>query len=195
MSIFVLPEQDPKPEELWAANIGEDAATRQPPNRDALLWAEVDRLEVREEAARIVRHKRAGALGAPVPQVLRDFLAVKDEPARYRVEGLWPVGGRVVLAAQYKAGKTTMRDNLVRALVDDEPFLGTYAVQPFAGTVVLLDNELDPRMLRRWLRDQGIQSDDRWWSCRCADAWGPSTCSTPRCGPSGLPCYASTRPA
>lgn len=144
--------------EIAAARNGVDLEAHA---RAALLRLEVERLEVREDAARIVRHKRASALGAPVPQVLRDFLAVEDEPARYRVHDLWPVGGRVVLAAQYKAGKTTMRDNLIRSLVDEEPFLGAYPIEPFLGTVVLFDNELDPRMLRRWLREQGIAAEDR----------------------------------
>lgn len=86
---------------------------------------------------------------------LKDFLAIEDEPAAYRVDGLMPVGGRVVLAAQYKAGKSTLRDNLVRSLADGDPFLGRFGVEP--AQVVLIDNELDPRTLRRWLRDQAIE--------------------------------------
>ncbi len=130
-------------------------------DRDAFLRAEVERLELRDEAARIVRQKRAGALLEPSPMLLGDFLAVQDEPERYRVERLWPVGGRVVLAAQYKAGKTTLRDNLVRALADDELFLGRFEVNPPEGRMVVIDDELDERMLRRWLRDQGVRNTDR----------------------------------
>jgi hypothetical protein len=98
---------------------------------------------------------------APEVVLLPDFLAVADEPQAYRVAGLWPIGGRVLLAAQYKAGKTTLLDNLVRALVDDEPFLGRFDVEPIAGRVVIIDNELDERMLRRWLREQGIAHPER----------------------------------
>ena len=92
---------------------------------------------------------------------LDEFLAVEDEPEVHRVERLWPVGGRVVLAAQYKAGKTTLRDNLVRSLVDGGPFLGHFTVHPPEGRVVVIDDELDERMLRRWMRDQGIVNTDR----------------------------------
>ena len=123
--------------------------------------AEVCNLKAREEATRIVRKERAGALDQPSLVSLTDFLAVEDELAQYRVDGVWPVGGRVVLAAQYKAGKTTLRNNLLRSLVDGVSFLGEFRVEPFEGTVVLIDNELDERMLRRWLRDQGIKNTDR----------------------------------
>ncbi len=118
-------------------------------------------LRAREEAARIVRQERAGALAQPTLVRLTDFLAVEDEVARYRVDRVWPTGGRVVLAAQYKAGKTTLRNNLLRSLVDGDPFLAEFRVEPFEGSVVLIDDELDERMLRRWLREQGIRNTDR----------------------------------
>ena len=73
---------------------------------------------------------------------------------------MWPTGGRVILAAAWKAGKTTLLGNLIRALVDGQPFLGRYAVQP-VRRVVLIDDELDERTLRRWLREQGIVNTKR----------------------------------
>jgi hypothetical protein len=130
----------------------------------AAVAVEVERLRVRDAAARIVRLECAGALGALSETALislADFLAVADEPQRYRVEELWPVGGRVILAAAYKAGKTTLRDNLVRCLVDGDLFLGRFQVHAPAGRVVILDTELDVRMLRRWLREQRIVNTDR----------------------------------
>ena len=130
----------------------------------AAVTVEVERLRVRDAAARIVRLECAGALGALSETALvslADFLAVADEPQRYRVEELWPVGGRVILAAAYKAGKTTLRDNLVRCLVDGDLFLGRFQVHQPAGRVVVIDTELDQRMLRRWLRDQHIANTDR----------------------------------
>lgn len=117
---------------------------------------ELRKIRIREEAARRARKARAGTAPRPPITPLNEFLAVPDEPARYRVADLWPAGGRVVLAAQFKAGKTTMVGNLVRSLVDGTPFLGKYDVVPFTGRVVVLDDELDERMIRRWLRDQGI---------------------------------------
>lgn len=130
-------------------------------HQERLVAREVANLRARHQAAEIIRLERAGSLQRTVLVNLTDFLSVEDEPALYRVVGLWPVGGRVVLAAQYKAGKSTLRDNLVRALVDGTPFLERFPVQPFTGRVVVIDDELDERMLRRWLREQGIVNTDR----------------------------------
>lgn len=102
--------------------------------------------------------QQESAAAGPDFVLLDDFLAIEDEPTQWRIDGLWPVGGRVVAAAQFKAGKTTMRDNVVRALVDKEQFLGKFDVTPPEGRVVIIDNELDERMLRRWLRDQNISN-------------------------------------
>lgn len=118
---------------------------------------ELRKLRIREEAQRRARKARQGPTPRPPIVGLDTFLAIPDEPVAYRIDRLWPKGGRVVLAAQYKAGKTTMVGNLLRALVDSVPFLDTFAVEPFLGKVVLLDDELDEGMVRRWLREQGIQ--------------------------------------
>lgn len=91
----------------------------------------------------------------PTPVSLTDFLAEPDEDAEYRIEGLWPVGGRVMLAAQMKAGKTTMVNNLLRSLADGDRFLETFEVGK-VNRVTVIDNELDERMIRRWIRDQNI---------------------------------------
>ena len=93
---------------------------------------------------------------------LVDFLAQPDETERYRVDGLWPAEGRVLLAAAAKSGKTTMVvGNLIPALVDGRPFLGRFNVTPVTGRVVLLNMEVGPRTLRGWMRRAGIQATDR----------------------------------
>ncbi len=128
---------------------------------EGALLDEVRRLRLKDRAGRMLRQERAEARGERAPVLLADFLAVQDDPLLYRVEGLWPVGGRVVCSAQYKAGKTTLLDNLLRALVDGERFLGAFTTNAPPGRVVIIDNELDERMLRRWLRDQGIAHSER----------------------------------
>lgn len=87
---------------------------------------------------------------------LVEFLAVPDEPVAYRVEGLQPTGGRVVLAGPYKSGKSSIVGNYVRCCADGDDFLGKFPVLPVTSKILLIDNELDERTLRRWLRDQGI---------------------------------------
>jgi hypothetical protein len=63
-----------------------------------------------------------------------------------------------MLSAQYKAGKSTLTGNLIRALVDGEPFLGHFAVNTPASAVVLIDDEMSENTLRSWLRAQNIHN-------------------------------------
>lgn len=123
------------------------------------VQGELSKLLVREEArSRLLALKNASTLASITPPVsLTDFLAIPDEDAKYRIDELFPVGGRIMLSAQFKAGKTTLVGNLIRSLVDGDPFLGKFATEP-VGQVTLLDNELDQRTLRGWLRDQGIKN-------------------------------------
>lgn len=122
--------------------------------------AEARKLRAREEAHRIVRRERLDQGERPRIKIGTDFLAEPDPLTTYRIDRLWPSGGRILLVAQFKAGKSTTIANLIRSLVDAEPFLGRFTVTRQARRVVLIDNEIDEDMLRRWLRDQGIQRDD-----------------------------------
>ncbi|WGI34576.1 AAA family ATPase [Mycolicibacterium aubagnense] len=97
------------------------------------------------------------AVPPPDPVGLAALLAEPDEDAAYRIAEVWPTGGRVLLAAPYKAGKSTTVGNAIRSLVDGDPFLGRFDTAP-VDKVVLIDTELDRRNLRRWLRDQRIQN-------------------------------------
>ncbi|MCT2264487.1 AAA family ATPase [Dietzia cinnamea] len=112
------------------------------------------------EANRILAKEDADLLGAQFPEIvpLTEELKIPDSPVQYRVNGLWPVGGKVVLAAQYKAGKTTMVQNLARALADGTTFLG----HPVEGRrrVAVIDTEMDKDLLRRLYREQGIGNTD-----------------------------------
>ena len=116
---------------------------------------EAQRIRTREAARELVAAEKAGDIVYPSLTNLSKFLAEPDEPVTYLVDGLAPSGGRTVLAAQNKAGKTTLTANLVRALADNEPFLGQFSTAP-VRRILLLDNELSESMLRRWLRDQNI---------------------------------------
>ncbi|TSD98884.1 AAA family ATPase [Gordonia rubripertincta] len=110
--------------------------------------------------ARSLAAQREAAVVPPSPVTLADLLAQPDDAATYRIEGLWPTGGRVLLAAQYKSGKSTMVGNVLRTLVDGGRFLDRFDVAP-VGKVALIDTELDTRTLRRWLRDQRIENVER----------------------------------
>lgn len=92
---------------------------------------------------------------------LTEELALPDEPASYAVDELLPAGGNALLAAGFKAGKTTLLTNLVRAYADGVPFLGRYPVTPGVGRIAVFNYELSPGQYRRWLRETGIVNTDR----------------------------------
>ncbi|MDV7174226.1 AAA family ATPase [Gordonia amicalis] len=111
------------------------------------------------EVARKLAAQREAAVVPPAPTNLADLLAQPDDEAAYRVGELWPTGGRVLLAAQFKAGKSTLVGNVLRSLVDGDKFLDRFDVAP-VGKVALVDTELDMRTLRRWLREQAIDNTE-----------------------------------
>jgi hypothetical protein len=123
-----------------------------------------------EEMLRRERTKRAvkRALDAeerpltPMPPAmsLKERLGKTRPAVEYRIDQWFVVGGHVVLVAQYKAGKTTLVGNLVRSLVDGEPFLGVAKVKPVSN-LVILDFEMSEGQVEMWLRDQNIRNTDR----------------------------------
>jgi hypothetical protein len=138
-----------------------DDPYQDPPEPDpaAIFAEEVERearkIRVRDAAQRKVRTEQQRDVGDLDPISLDRFLAIPDEPINYRIAGLWPSGGRIVLAAQWKVGKTTLTGNVIRALADGALFLNRFQTQP--AEVTLLDFEMDPRKIRQWLRDQQIK--------------------------------------
>lgn len=97
------------------------------------------------------------AVAPPEPVGLDALLAEPEDAVAYRVDQVWPTGGRVLLSAQYKAGKTTMVGNMIRGLVDGDSFLGRFEVLPVAK-VAVIDTEMDRRQVQRMFRDQGIRN-------------------------------------
>jgi hypothetical protein len=114
-------------------------------------------LRVLDEAKDLLAREKRGPVPTPAGQGLEKWLAEPDDEMRYRIDDWFPVNGRVVLAAQFKAGKTTLIGNLLRSVVDGDPWLGRYGVTSIDGTAALLDFEMGEPMLKRWLRDQGIE--------------------------------------
>src|SRR5262249_45885098 len=113
-------------------------------------------LRVNQEARRRLDEENRPTFALPPIKCLTQLLSEPDAYTAHRIEGLAPLGGRVILSAQWKAGKSTVLGNLLRSLADRDPFLGRFAVNTPAGGVVLIDNELSEDTLRRWLRAQGI---------------------------------------
>lgn len=117
-------------------------------------------LVARQWAAEQFARQNGAQSPEPGSTSLADLLAEELEGEDWRISGLWPAGGKVLLAAPRKTGKTTLIGNLVRSLVDGDPFLSTeqFATEVSGRTVVILDFEMTRRQLQRWMRDQGIQN-------------------------------------
>lgn len=120
---------------------------------------ELEQLRIRAEARRRLAEEQGGEVAIAAPIRLSDFLAVDEPEPEYRVDALLPTGGNALLAAQHKAGKSTLVANLLRSLVDGDTFLDRHQVR--TASVALIDDELDPRTLRRWLAEQGIRDTDQ----------------------------------
>ncbi len=95
------------------------------------------------------------------PPNIKPLVALLEEPdlpTPYRIESLAPAGGRTLLAAQYKAGKSSTVGNLIRSLVDGERFLDKFHIVNTSESLVLIDTELSENTIRLWLRQQGIRT-------------------------------------
>lgn len=125
--------------------------------------AEISHADV-EQLLGLVEQQAEDSSRSHVPPflTLRERLARPMTPVQWVFDQLQPRGSRALLAAQYKAGKTTFIGNLARAWADhSEPLLGSFAVRPADGTFVVFDVEMSEGTLVQWYREQGIQNDDR----------------------------------
>ncbi|WP_033338895.1 ATP-binding protein [Catenuloplanes japonicus] len=150
-------------EASWAATLADDESddmreTLKAERYRAYLDDEVMRQRARRDARRLLDSEDGKTVEVPEPTLLTTLLDEEDETEAWRIQGVWPRGGHVLLAAGAKAGKTTTTGNTVRVLVDGAPFLGIYPVEPVRDeeTVAVLDFEMPRRGVKRWLADQGI---------------------------------------
>lgn len=116
------------------------------------------------EDARASQEARAHVAAATVIELppvtsLDDLLATPDDPVRMRIDQVWPSGGaKGSCAAAAGAGKTTLNGNLLRSLVDGDPFLGAFEVRETVSRIMVIDLEMTPAMITRWLRRQGVRN-------------------------------------
>jgi hypothetical protein len=116
---------------------------------------------VDRDAKRLLDAEERPPFVLPSLCTLRERLARERIDNRWRIEGWLPVDARVTLVAQFKAGKTTLVGNLLRSLLDGDPWLGSAAVLPIDGFAVLIDTEMAESQLDDWYRDQRIVHDNQ----------------------------------
>ena len=116
---------------------------------------EAHKLRVRQEAARVVRQEALGDQPAPDVASLAELLA-RPVDHRWRIDGLLPAGGRLLLSAQRKTGKTIATGNMARSLLTGEPFLGRFDVTKLDGRIVVLNYEVTGEQYAAWMDDIGV---------------------------------------
>jgi 5S rRNA maturation endonuclease (ribonuclease M5) len=126
-----------------------------------LVADELERLRIRRDAAHMLRAEERPKAEKAEWLPLGELLALPPQETSWRIEDWMPTDARIVLAAQRKAGKTTSVGNLMRSLVDGDPWLGIATAEPITGNVVLLDFEMSQSKLTEWLRDQKIGDPSR----------------------------------
>lgn len=150
-------------EQQAAAAVREpDKPAPEPTVYDRAVLRRAAELRIHEDAKALLAAEKAGQAPPLTGVSLADFLAQPDEDERYRVDGLWPAEGRVLLPAPAKAGKTTLVvGNLIPALIDGGDFLGRFQVQRVRRRIVLFNLEVGERTLRGWARKAGVAGSDR----------------------------------
>jgi hypothetical protein len=141
----------------------EDVAAVAAARREREIAAEMYRQGVLREARRRLDAETVAATWRTPPgqPSFADDLQLPDEAVEYRIAGLLPMGANAVLVAPFKAGKTTLCNNLIRALVDGEDFLGRFPIAAPNGRVAVWNYEVSEGQYRRWLRDIGLANPDR----------------------------------
>ena len=121
------------------------------------LKTAVAELVVRARAKEIFAETEQRKNPKPPPDMgdLAELLARPNTDA-WRVEGLVPAKGRLLLSAQRKTGKTTFGGNFARALLTGEPLLGRFATVKLTGRVVVLNYEVSGPTFARWMDDIGV---------------------------------------
>src|ERR1043166_6777083 len=157
--------EQPCPEPLSRPATSPTPASAAPqPDEDDVL-AILTRKRAEREATRRLQQEERPAVALPALMTLQQRFNRPPKPTRYRIDGWQPAGARVMMSAQFKAGKTTGRDNVVRSLADGDPWLGNAEVTPVSGRVTVIDNEMSESQAENWLQKQGIKNLDRVALC------------------------------
>jgi hypothetical protein len=132
-----------------------------PVDLERRVGQELLKLRVRRHAERALASEERGPFAEPEILTLRERLARPRTPTLYRIDRWQPPGSRVMLAAQFKAGKTTLIGNYIRCLADGDDWLGQDLVSATSGAIALLDFEMAVSQLDDWLQAQRIRRDDK----------------------------------
>lgn len=119
-----------------------------------------------EQARRLIAAEQTNVTELPAMTNLAQRLAGPRPEIRWRIEDMWPHGGRVNLVAAPKTGKTTMVLNIARALTEGGEFLGTYDTEPLPDndeqpTMVIFDFEMTEGQILDWYESHALEHPER----------------------------------
>lgn len=99
----------------------------------------------------------------PVWRTLTEQLQQPLQEQLYAIDQLLPLGGNALFAGRYKAGKTTINGQLLKAWADRVQFLGQFDVHPDdeRPNVTIFNYEMSEDQFQRWLAKVGIINTDR----------------------------------
>ncbi len=83
----------------------------------------------------------------------------RDPDPPFRIEGLLPAHGNLVVSAQNKTGKTTFILNLARSLLTGKEFLDFFPVRRIKGSVGVWNYEVSAAQFSRWANESGTDPE------------------------------------
>ena len=152
------PQGDACPEDIsWIATPEQLAAADEEQQWRMLVEQKATNLRLIEEARAANKRRALGDLPDLEIESLSDVLEQDDEEEQWLVGDMWPSGGRTLLVASAKTGKTTLLcRNLLPCLADGGMFLERFRVEPVDRKVLFLNLEVAPSTVRAWMRTAGI---------------------------------------
>lgn len=126
------------------------------------LEIELERQRIRKEAARILKEEEASSTyKEPIfVRSLDEELKLPEIEAQWVIRDIFPQGANISITAQYKAGKTTLINDLARSLADGTKFLDYFQEPIHPRRVVIFNYEVSENQYRRWMKDVSIQHAD-----------------------------------
>ena len=126
------------------------------------LEAEIERQRIRKEAAEFLREEEASkTFKEPIfIRSLSDELQMPEIEAQWVIRDIFPQGANISITAQYKAGKTTLVNNLAKSLADGLKFLDYFQEPIHPRRIVIFNYEVSENQYRRWMKDVSIKHAD-----------------------------------
>lgn len=168
---FGVPSIAPNPEPNVDRSESVQIAPENVKNSEPSKWLSPEEIALNEEIARSRARRRAKEIldnedatrrYDPIifVETLGEELELPIEEVDWTINGLIPTGANVTLTAQYKAGKTTMINNLAKSLVDGGKFLNYFNPANHPGRVVIFNYEVSENQYRRWMKDVAIENSE-----------------------------------